>query len=100
MRIIKTTRHLPAFERGSPFTITVDGKEIIAYPGETLAGALTASGIKVLNYADDGSPRGIYCGIGQCFSCLVTVDGQPGIRACMTLATPGMRIQTNLKDDA
>jgi len=99
MRITNTTRHLPAIVRGSPFTITVDGREITVYSGETLAAALTASGIRVFYHTADGSPRGVYCGIGQCFSCLVTVNDQPGIRACMTTAAPGMRVQTKPREE-
>lgn len=94
MRI--TTKHewLPPLERGEPFAIEVDGTPITAYPGETIAAALAAAGRRQLHTGTDGSPRGLYCGIGVCYSCLVTVDGVPGVRACVTLAQPGMRVQT------
>jgi aerobic-type carbon monoxide dehydrogenase small subunit (CoxS/CutS family) len=29
------------------------------------------------------------CGIGVCFDCLVTVNGMPGVRACLADARPG-----------
>ena len=38
-------------------------------------------------------PRGLFCGMGICFDCLVTVDGRPNVRACMTPLTEGMRIE-------
>jgi aerobic-type carbon monoxide dehydrogenase small subunit (CoxS/CutS family) len=36
-----------------------------------------------LRNGPDGTPRGLFCGIGICFDCLVTIDGRPGLRACM-----------------
>jgi predicted molibdopterin-dependent oxidoreductase YjgC len=78
-----------AIERGEPFEITVDGKSVIAYPGETVASALFAAGIRVLRHtAKQGKPRSVFCGIGACFDCLVTVNGVPNQRACMTFAQP------------
>ena len=41
-----------------------------------------------------GEPRGVYCGIGVCQECRMTVDGIPNIQACQTLAAPGCRIET------
>ena len=37
-----------------------------------------------------GEPRGIFCGMGVCFDCLVVVDGIPNTRACVTWAREGM----------
>ena len=36
--------------------------------------------------------RGLYCGTGDCANCLVTVDGVPGERACVTAVRDGMRV--------
>ena len=36
------------------------------------------------------SPRGVYCGMGVCFDCLVVVDGVPNTRACVTWVREGM----------
>ena len=40
-----------------------------------------------------GAPRGLYCGMGVCFECLVIVDGVPNTRACMTWVRDGMEIR-------
>ncbi len=40
-------------------------------------------------------PRGLFCGMGVCFDCLVTVDGRPGVRACMTPVVDGIRIEVS-----
>ena len=42
----------------------------------------------------EGEPRSLFCGIGVCYDCLVTVDGLAGVRACMTKAQPGMKVST------
>jgi aerobic-type carbon monoxide dehydrogenase small subunit (CoxS/CutS family) len=63
-----------------------------ACDGQTVAAALLASGRRVLRRTATGAPRGVFCGMGVCFDCLVTVDGQADRRACITPARPGMRV--------
>ncbi|MEU0342476.1 (2Fe-2S)-binding protein [Streptomyces bobili] len=80
---------------GVPFTVTFDGREIEVLPGRTVAAALWAAGVVAWRTTrEEGRPRGVFCGIGACFDCLVTVDGRPGLRACLTPATPGADIRT------
>jgi sarcosine oxidase subunit alpha len=73
---------------------------------ESLAAALLANGIRTLRHHEEsGSPRGIYCNIGHCYECRVSVDGEQGIRACLTPIKEGMivessaRLQTSSKGD-
>ncbi len=81
-------------KRGPAFEITVNGAPCTAYPGETLATVLLAAGKRVLRFSPIlGEPRGGYCGMGVCFDCLVTVNGRPNIRACLTPAQPGDRVE-------
>lgn len=65
-------------------TITMDGRTAPALVGETLAAALTRAGVTAFRETRTGAGRGIYCGMGVCQDCLVTVDGKPNQRACMT----------------
>jgi len=95
VRVNVENGRIPRVLRGDPFEVEIDGQTLIAYQGETIAAVLLANGIRVFGHAEDGSPHGICCGIGRCFSCLVTVDGQPDIRACVTPASPGMCIETS-----
>lgn len=82
--------------RGKSFEIEVDGEKIIAYEGETVAAALLASGIRVFRKTKNNrNPRGLYCGIGQCQECRVTVNGVPDTLACQTPVAPGLKIETN-----
>ena len=79
--------------RGEPIHIMVDGEPVLAYAGETVAAALTAAGRLTLRHSlRTGEPRGVFCGIGVCFDCLVTVEGQGRVRGCMTPVGPGMRV--------
>jgi D-hydroxyproline dehydrogenase subunit alpha len=54
-----------------------------------LAAALIEAGYRDLRYTSGGDLRGLFCGIGVCQECLVTVDGVPNQRACMTQAAAG-----------
>jgi len=72
------------------FTFSFEGEAIQAWPGETIAAALMASGQVHLRDAEDGSARGVVCGIGACWECRCIVDGAANTRACMTEARPGM----------
>lgn len=74
-------------------TFTFDGACIEARRGQSLAAALTDAGQRVFRRTGNGSPRGIFCGMGICQDCLVTVDGRPNQRACMTAAEPGADVR-------
>jgi len=64
--------------------IEVDGREMPARGGASVAAALLATGL----------PAGLFCGIGVCHGCTATVDGVPGVRTCVTTVAPGMRVRT------
>jgi NADPH-dependent 2,4-dienoyl-CoA reductase/sulfur reductase-like enzyme len=84
---------LPGAERrGSPFALTFDGETIEAWPGESVAAALTSAGKRALREASTGAPRGMWCGMGVCGECRVEVDGQVRL-ACMTPAQPDQQIK-------
>jgi predicted molibdopterin-dependent oxidoreductase YjgC len=77
------------------FTITFDGREIPCRDGWTIGAALTAAGVVAWRTTRKaGRPRGLFCGIGVCFDCLVTVNGQPSVRACLAEARPGDAVVT------
>ncbi|MFE2979078.1 (2Fe-2S)-binding protein [Streptomyces sp. NPDC059258] len=81
-------------------TVTVDGEPLAFVPGQTLAAALVASGRVAWRTTRVGQrPRGVFCGIGVCYDCLVTVDGRGGQRACLVRARPGMAVTTGEDDD-
>ena len=76
-------------------SIRVDGRQVEAAAGESVAAALLAEGIERLRVSDvRGAPRGPDCAIGACFDCLVTIDGVGNRRACMVQVAPGMSVET------
>jgi predicted molibdopterin-dependent oxidoreductase YjgC len=82
-----------ALARGPAVSLSLDGRAVTAYEGETVATVLIAEGSVATRTTVDGAPRGIFCGMGVCFDCLVVIDGVPNTRACMTPVAAGMRIQ-------
>lgn len=74
-------------------SVTLDGRPVVAYEGETVAAVLIVEEGLTTRYTASGASRGIYCGMGVCFECLVVVDGVPNTRSCMTLVTDGMRVE-------
>jgi len=93
---VNTKRRIErAIDRGQPFQIQVDGQPVLAYAGETIAAALFANGKRILRRTSKRhEPRSIYCGIGVCYDCLVTVNGVPNQRACMIPVEPGIEVKT------
>ncbi len=76
-------------------TFTYDGEEYQGLEGDTIASALLANDIRKLRVHEASSrPRGIYCNIGHCFECRVTVGTQEGIRACLTPIKNNMSIES------
>lgn len=74
---------------------TFDGKTYEGYEGDTIASALLANGIRKLRvHEESGNPRGIYCNIGHCFECRVTVNDISGVRACLTEIKPKMAVES------
>ena len=82
----------PELERGPRVEIVLDGTPVEAFTGETVATVLLAHGEIATRTTVGGEPRGIFCGIGVCFDCLVVVDGVPNTRACMTWVRDGMQV--------
>jgi hypothetical protein len=68
-------------------------REIEAEPGQSIGAALITAGYRSWRTTRHyGAPRGIFCGIGICFDCLVTVNGRPNQRACLTEAHQGDQV--------
>ena len=67
-----------------------DGREIAAEPGQSVGAALIEAGYRSWRTTrHGGAPRGLFCGIGVCFDCLVVVNGRPNQRACLTEVQDG-----------
>lgn len=80
----------------TPVMIRVNGEPLHTRTGRTVAAALMLEGDQLswrrTRFAAE--PRGVFCGIGICFDCLVTVDGIPSLRACLVQVAEGMEVTT------
>ncbi len=73
-------------------TVTWDGAPLPARAGEPLAATLLAAGIATFREtAVSGTPRGPLCLMGACWDCLVEVEGEANVQACMVPARDGLR---------
>jgi aerobic-type carbon monoxide dehydrogenase small subunit (CoxS/CutS family) len=94
MNTAQDKKRIGPLETRQPLSITVDGQPVQAFAGESVAAVLLALGRRTFRHTDHGAPRGLYCGMGLCFDCLVTVDGVENVRACLTPVAEGMAITT------
>ena len=80
-------------DRARPVSLTFDGRPLPAYAGDTVGSVLAAAGVRTVSRSFKyHRPRGLLCVAGRCPNCLVTVDGTPNVRACVTPVTDGMAV--------
>lgn len=83
-------------ERGAPIGLIIDGARVPAFAGETVATAMLAAGERAFRRDGRGDPRGLYCNMGTCSECLVTlVASGRRMRACLIEARDGLEIATH-----
>lgn len=84
-------------KRSRRVTIVLDGGPVEVPAAVSVAAALAYQDRLALRRSrPGGQPRGVFCGMGACHECAVTVDGVPGVRACITPVASGMRIDTQM----
>jgi sarcosine oxidase subunit alpha len=74
--------------------MTIDGAEVNVQAGATVAAAILI-GRSGFRRSVQGELRGPVCGMGICFECRATVDGQPQLRTCQRLCENGMVVNTD-----
>lgn len=78
----------------SRVVIFVNDRPLEVTAGISLAAALWVGGIRALRLDEaTGQPRGMYCGIGHCCECRVTLDGMEDVRSCLVQVRSGMRVE-------
>jgi len=81
--------------QGKRVAFTFDGETFEGIEGEPIAFALYAAGVRTLGYGERvGEPRGVFCGIGHCYNCRVSVDGVADVRACVTPLRAGIQVMS------
>lgn len=77
--------------------LTIDGQDTQAQDGDSVAAAALSQGLSHTRRTPvSGAARAPFCLMGVCYDCLMTIDGVPNQRACMTTVKAGMAVQTQL----
>ena len=77
-------------------TIWFCDRAIEAAADDSVAAALLAAGIACFGRRPvSAAPRAPFCMIGNCFDCLVEIDGETNLQACLVTVRDGMRIRSN-----
>jgi hypothetical protein len=91
----RIVRHpILTFDDRGPVNFLFEGRPMTGRQGETIAAALAANGIRLFRHAEKtGRPRGFFCAVGKCASCLMVVDGQPNTMVCMEPLREGVKVE-------
>ena len=76
-------------------TVVVNDVSVTIPAGSMVSAAILKSGITTFRRSASGEPRGPLCGMGICFECRVTIDGERHSRSCQTLCQNGMDVRTD-----
>jgi D-hydroxyproline dehydrogenase subunit gamma len=74
--------------------INLNGQMVDAHVGDTLLTAILLHSGRIRYSEFGGAPRAGYCLMGACQDCWIGLVGQGRVRACTTLVTDGMVVNT------
>ena len=75
-------------DRAQEIRFFYEGQAVRGLAGDTIGSALYAAGRRVFSRSFKyHRPRGLMCCTGHCPNCLMTVDGIPNVRVCVTPLT-------------
>ena len=78
----------------SEIHLTVNGQPVVVAENNVVAAALIKAGITALRHSVKGQPRSFVCGMGVCYECRVTINGEPNRLSCQIACEEGMQIST------
>ena len=76
-------------------TLVVNGVSVEMPEGSMVSAAILKTGVTAFRRSITGEPRGPLCGMGICFECRVTIDGESHCRSCQTVCRDGMDVRTD-----
>ncbi|HET9713500.1 MAG TPA: (2Fe-2S)-binding protein [Pyrinomonadaceae bacterium] len=76
-------------------TVRVNGVSVTMPAGSMVSAAILKTGVNWFRRSVTGEPRGPLCGMGICFECRVTIDGEQHCRSCQTICRNGMDVRTD-----
>jgi sarcosine oxidase subunit alpha len=75
--------------------LSVNGIAVTMPAGSMVSAAIMSTGIGLFRRSVTGEPRGPLCGMGICFECRVTIDGEAHCRSCQIVCRDGMDVRTD-----
>ena len=76
-------------------TLVVNGVSVEMPAGSMVSAAILKTGVTTFRRSASCEPRGPLCGMGICFECRVTIDGEEHCRSCQTVCKDGMDVRTD-----
>ena len=76
-------------------TLVVNGVSVTMPAGSMVSAAILKGGVHGFRRSVTGELRGPLCGMGICFECRVTIDGEAHCRSCQTVCKKGMDVRTD-----
>lgn len=73
-------------------TLLINGTPVRTQAGVTVGSVLHQRQAALRASPQLQAPRGLYCGMGVCFECAVTIDGETQ-RACIVQVRDGMVVE-------
>jgi sarcosine oxidase subunit alpha len=78
----------------SDLSITVNGKSVSVTSRTTVAAAILIAGDLTFRRSVSSEPRGPLCGMGICYECRATINGELHARTCQILCSSEMQVTT------
>jgi len=83
-----------AVRRGAALRFTMNGHDVHAFAGESVAAALMAAGWRELRRSPrSDAPRGAFCFMGSCQECLVWVANRK-LPSCQVQVCDGLKVES------
>ena len=73
----------------------VNGRAVEAPAGAMVSAAVAIAGYTRFRRSVTGEPRAPLCGMGICYECRVTVNGQAHVKSCQVVCEEGMEVETD-----
>jgi predicted molibdopterin-dependent oxidoreductase YjgC len=75
--------------------LMIDGHPVRVSPGTSVAVAVMIARASGFRRSVTGQFRGPLCGMGICYECRLTIDGDPQRTSCQTPCRTGMEVRTD-----
>ena len=75
--------------------VTINGRSVTVEQGTTVAAAVFNESQPSFRESPRGEIRAPLCGMGICFECRVTINGEAHARSCQIVCREGMDVRTD-----